>query len=113
MEHNTFVQYVWSLHTGNMHHMLLMFMNAQWLVTWCIDPWCRAGAVTVAARELRAPDIVGVYESQREAMETELHVLRSECKALGLALRNAQNAIMAKVRRLLLLKHHHARRKFA
>ncbi|BDA41633.1 hypothetical protein COCOBI_02-4140 [Coccomyxa sp. Obi] len=52
-----------------------------------------AGAVSAAVREMRPLEIVGVYESQREALEMELAVLRAEMRTLQEQLRDAQNLL--------------------
>ncbi len=39
-----------------------------------------AGAVAAAARELRPVELVGIYESQKEAMEKELAAAKAEVR---------------------------------
>ncbi|KAG2450781.1 hypothetical protein HYH02_004618 [Chlamydomonas schloesseri] len=57
-----------------------------------------AGAMAAAARELRPVEIVGLYESRREALEEELSVCRAEVRSLAEQLRDAQNLITMKER---------------
>ncbi|KIY91332.1 hypothetical protein MNEG_16632, partial [Monoraphidium neglectum] len=57
-----------------------------------------AGAVAAAARELRPVEIVGIYETQREALERDLSVLKQEARVLAGQLRDAQNLLIARDR---------------
>ncbi|GLC33253.1 hypothetical protein PLESTM_000040900 [Pleodorina starrii] len=57
-----------------------------------------AGAMAAAARELRPVEIVGLYESRREAAEQELAAYRAEVRSLADQLREAQNHIAIKDR---------------
>lgn len=52
-----------------------------------------AGALSAAVRELRAVEIVGLYEGQREGLEMELAVMRAELCALSEQCRNQQNEL--------------------
>ncbi|GFH06263.1 uncharacterized protein HaLaN_00865, partial [Haematococcus lacustris] len=57
-----------------------------------------AGAVAAAARELRPVEIVGLYEQQRETLDSELTAARKELRLLAEQLRDAQNMISVKDR---------------
>ncbi|KAL6756451.1 hypothetical protein V8C86DRAFT_73358 [Haematococcus lacustris] len=57
-----------------------------------------AGAVAAAARELRPVEIVGLYEQQRETLDSELTAARKEVRLLAEQLRDAQNMISVKDR---------------
>ncbi|GIL44765.1 hypothetical protein Vafri_2272 [Volvox africanus] len=57
-----------------------------------------AGAIAAAARELRPVEIVGLYETRREASEQELAAYRAEVRSLADQLREAQNHIAIKDR---------------
>ncbi|GIM00811.1 hypothetical protein Vretimale_5731 [Volvox reticuliferus] len=57
-----------------------------------------AGAIAAAARELRPVEIVGLYETRREAAEQELAGYRAEVRSLADQLREAQNHIAIKDR---------------
>ncbi|KAL0019238.1 hypothetical protein WJX79_004955 [Trebouxia sp. C0005] len=51
----------------------------------------QAGAVAAAARELRPVEIVGLYEEQKDRMESELAMLRAEVRALADNLKDTEN----------------------
>ncbi|KAF5839020.1 hypothetical protein DUNSADRAFT_1797 [Dunaliella salina] len=57
-----------------------------------------AGSIAAASRELRPVEIVGVYEQQREGLETQLVAARTEVRLLSEQLRDAQNLISIKDR---------------
>ncbi|GMH32940.1 hypothetical protein BSKO_00774 [Bryopsis sp. KO-2023] len=58
----------------------------------------RAGAVAKAARQLRPVEIVSIYETSQESMESELASLHAEVRVLSNQLKDAQNALAAKER---------------
>ncbi|KAL3157009.1 hypothetical protein ABBQ38_001262 [Trebouxia sp. C0009 RCD-2024] len=58
----------------------------------------QAGAVAAAARELRPVEIVGLYEEQKDSMESELAMLRAEVRTLAHQLKDAENLASSQVR---------------
>jgi hypothetical protein len=61
-------------------------------------PLSAPGGIAAATRELRPVELVGLYEGQREALESELAVVRAEAKLLAGQLRDTQNQLMLKDR---------------